>query len=264
MRDGASFVEQARGATMDLAGDDGIVDRVQRASQITWDRKNKKFVKGEGIGADNKKLLRTESGARLPATYKSGRFDEWKTKNKRALPRTGEAEPENISRGGADTDGRRFRHNKITAPKALDKTLTSYERRVRKIKGAERAAAEETDTASGKGKGNRGGRGAPGAGVPSARGGKGGNSVAAVKNEIRSVDQIRKKRADLAKVRCRFISSSDLSMGLTRCLCSLITAQGEECAAEQGRRKGQGSQVEGGCGFSRLLRSDISMEEVQA
>jgi DBP10CT (NUC160) domain len=45
-------------------------------SRNNWDKKKKKFVKGNGTGANNVKLVRTENGTRLPATYRSGRFDE--------------------------------------------------------------------------------------------------------------------------------------------------------------------------------------------
>ncbi|CDZ97975.1 atp-dependent rna helicase dbp10 [Phaffia rhodozyma] len=189
MRDGASFIEQAKGATMDLAGDDGIVSRVQRSSQITWDRKKKKFVKGDGVGSDNKKMVKTESGARLPATFRSGRFDEWKAKNKTSLPRIGEAEPETSSYGNrafnqTGSDGRRFRHNKFTEAKPLDKTSTSYERKMRVIEGKKRAEAEGKEVKSGKGRGV---------------GGRGGRGAAAVKSEIKSVHEIKKQRDALAK-----------------------------------------------------------------
>lgn len=192
MRDGASFAEQAKGVQVDLAGDDGIVARVQRASQITWDRKNKKFVKGDGIGADNKKMLRTESGARLPASFKSGRFDEWKAKNKKSLPRIGEAEPEQYGRssGNRGPDGRTYRHNKITEAKPLDPKSNSYERKLRQQEGKRRAAAEVAGGEIPTFKGKNG----------KAVGGKGGRNVGAVKTEIKSVDQIRKQREALAKV----------------------------------------------------------------
>jgi len=203
MRDGATFAEQAKSSTFDLAGDDGIVSRVQKASQITWDRKKKKFVKGDGTGADNKKIVKTESGARLPATFKSGRFDEWKVKNKKSLPRVGDAEPENASRGGPGAgDGRRFRHNKITEAKPLDPTSNTYDRKLRIIEKKKKDAAAGVEGPGG-GKGGRGGRGMPG--------GAGGKSVGQVKNEIRTVDQIRKRRQIEERVSSFFLSSSLIS-----------------------------------------------------
>lgn len=90
LRDGATFAEQARNATFDLAGDEAIANK--KRARLTWDTKKKKFIKGDGAGADNVKMVRTESGTKLPATYRSGRFDEWKAKNRISLPRVGEVE----------------------------------------------------------------------------------------------------------------------------------------------------------------------------
>lgn len=214
MRDGASFTEQAKSATFDLAGDDGIVSRVQRASQLTWDRKKKKFVQGDGVGSDNKKIVRTESGARLPATFKSGRFDEWKAKNRKSLPRVGDQEPERVGGpGGVNADGKRYRHNKITEAKPLDKRHNMYERKVRVLEGKQKKAAEEFAAAGGgdasdgppAGRGSGGGRGGKGGKAGGGRGGAGksfgGRPVGKVKSELKSVEQIRKTRQIAEKVR---------------------------------------------------------------
>jgi len=92
--DGASFAAHAAKATFSLeaTNDEATGPNTQRASMLRWDRKTKRIVKGDGGGADNKRLIRTESGARLPASFKSGRFDEWKAKSRVGLPRVGEAE----------------------------------------------------------------------------------------------------------------------------------------------------------------------------
>lgn len=243
MRDGASFAEQAKGSTMDLTGDDGITQRASKPSQLTWDRKKKKFVKGDGVGADNQKIVRTESGARLPATFKSGRFDEWKAKNKKSLPRVGDAEPENAGRGAqglTGADGRRFRHNKITEAKPLDKKSTTYDRKVRIAEGKKRAAAEEmAGNGDGKRKSNKGGRG-----VGSAVGGRGGKSASQVKNEIRSVDQIKKKRAIEQKVRFASLYLFHLLVGvrlIAFCLfCGFSLTQKKEKNARAPKKGGKG------------------------
>jgi hypothetical protein len=62
---------------MDLNADDADPQRAQKASQLKWDKKRKRFVK-DTPGEDNKKMIRGESGALLPATFKSGRYAEWK------------------------------------------------------------------------------------------------------------------------------------------------------------------------------------------
>ncbi len=92
LRDGASFSEQVRTATLNLNQDEGAAQRAQRASQLSWDRKKRKFVKGEGVGADNQKMIRGESGALLPATFQSGRFELWKKSKKVQMPKLGDQE----------------------------------------------------------------------------------------------------------------------------------------------------------------------------
>lgn len=84
LKEGSSFAEQARSATLDLNADEGGAARAQKASQLKWDRKRKRFVK-DAPGGDNKKMIRSESGALLPATFKSGKFAEWKKSRRRRV-----------------------------------------------------------------------------------------------------------------------------------------------------------------------------------
>jgi len=149
---------------------------------MTWDKRKKKFVQGDGVGADNVKLVKTESGVKLPATYRSGRFEEWRSKNKRSLPRVGETES-----GRAGQTGKRYLHKKVSEPKQLDKAHVNYERKVRQRK--------KEVGASGMGVGDdppqqprRGGKKA----VLGKR--YGGKTVGRVKTELKTVDQIRKAR----------------------------------------------------------------------
>lgn len=53
---------------------------------MKWDKKSKRFVKGDGVGADNQKMVKGESGVLLPATFKSGRFATWQSSKKRHQP----------------------------------------------------------------------------------------------------------------------------------------------------------------------------------
>lgn len=185
LNDGASsFAKQAQKVTFDLEGDDGDGRRKQQ-NTLTWDKKKKKFIQGDGVGADNQKMIRTESGTKLPATYRSGRFDEWKTKNRVQLPRIGEDETNaGGPRNRAFGLGRKFKHNTTTAPKPLDKLDKNYERKLKKRKEKE-------------------GEDGP---APAAQAGKkpftknkptkkhGGKSYGKVKTELKTVDQIRKDR----------------------------------------------------------------------
>ena len=194
LRDGASsFAEQARGATFDLAGDEGVAERQKR--QMNWDKKKKKFIKGDGVGADNVKLVRTENGTRLPATYRSGRFDEWKAKSRVSLPKVGEAEPEGAhGRRGSGPGGRTFKHNKMTSAKPLDKLSNDYERKVRQMKKKEGSEANGGESPRPPSKGGRGGK---------AGGRYAGKSMGRVKSEIKTVDQIRKGRKTMEKKRAK-------------------------------------------------------------
>ncbi|KAJ6593935.1 ATP-dependent RNA helicase DBP10 [Mycena capillaripes] len=188
LTDGASsFAEQARGATFDLAGDEGVADRKRR--QLNWDKKKKRFVKGDGVGADNIKLVKTENGTRLPATYRSGRFDEWKAKSRVSLPKVGEAEnEESRRRRPVGIGGQRFRHNKTVAAKPLDKLGNNYERKVRQMK--KKVESQEGEPSSRPSSGNRGGR-------------YGGKPLARVKTELKTSEQIRKGRKALDNRRAK-------------------------------------------------------------
>ena len=67
-----------------IANSGRFLHLVVEISQLRWDRKKKRFLTGDAVGADNKRVIRTESGAFLPATYRSGRFEIWQAQ-KRAL-----------------------------------------------------------------------------------------------------------------------------------------------------------------------------------
>ncbi|KAL1748864.1 P-loop containing nucleoside triphosphate hydrolase protein [Schizophyllum fasciatum] len=184
LSNGQSFVEQARGAQFDLTGDENLLDKQRK--QMHWDKKKKRFVQGDGVGADNVKLVRTESGQRLPATYRSGRFDEWKQRSHASLPKVGEQEAESASRG---RPGQRFKHNKIaTSAKPLDKLRTDYERKVRQMKKKGEVAEDEAGPSSfGAKPGSKGGKIKKGARFA-------GKTMGRAKNELKTVDQIRKSR----------------------------------------------------------------------
>lgn len=72
-----TFEQQARNAEI------SVIQENQQAQykpgQKKWDRIKKKMV-----SVDNPKAgkIRTESGAWIPKTYKTGRYDDWKEKNK--------------------------------------------------------------------------------------------------------------------------------------------------------------------------------------
>ncbi|KAI8382413.1 hypothetical protein BD560DRAFT_431801 [Blakeslea trispora] len=129
MNNEGSFMEQASKAQLDLVGDDN--DGIQKnKNMLRWDAKKHKFVKGSGIGSDNKKMIRTESGALISASFKSGRFDEWAKKKHIKLPRAGERELANAS----NLSKKRFRHNKVEDAKPIDKFSYDYDKKMKKRK----------------------------------------------------------------------------------------------------------------------------------
>jgi ATP-dependent RNA helicase DDX54/DBP10 len=185
MRDGETFAEQAKHATFDLAGDEGVSAQKRARSKMTWDKRKKKFVHGDGAGADNVKMVTTESGVKLPATYRSGRFDEWSAKARMSLPRVGDVEPERRV-----PDRKRFKHNSTTAAKPLDKLATNYERKARFQKKAEAASTDAGGDGSAK-KAHYN--------VKEPKNRYRGKSVGRVRSEIKSVEQIRKTRKTVNK-----------------------------------------------------------------
>jgi len=181
LRDGETFAEQARHATFDLTGDQGMVAQRRTQSKTVWNKKKKKFVRGDGTGSDNVKMVKAESGVKLPASYRSGRFDEWRVKARMSLPRVGEAVPDR-----RPPDRKRFKHTSSTAAKPLDKLNTSYERKARVQKKVEAVGAMSTGEPTRKGRH-----------VTARR--YGGKPLGQVRSEIKSVEQIRKARKVVEK-----------------------------------------------------------------
>ncbi|KAG5648471.1 hypothetical protein DXG03_003082 [Asterophora parasitica] len=191
LTDGATFAQQAQNATFDLAGDDVVAGRQKR--QMNWDKKKKRFVQGDGAGADNVKLVTTESGTKLPATYRSGRFDEWKAKTRVSLPKVGEAENEGTRRRTGGPGGQRFRHNAVVPSKPLDKLHVSYDRKVRQMQ-KKKGDADGDDKPSG---------GRPGKGATKVGGRYGGKTFGRVKSELKTSEQIRKSRKVMENKRAK-------------------------------------------------------------
>ncbi|KNZ56903.1 hypothetical protein VP01_228g6 [Puccinia sorghi] len=108
----AEFVSQSKLALFDLGSNDegklSSLSNVQKASQTKWDRKTKKFVKVGQVGADNIKLVKTESGMKLPATFKTGSFENWKKSQKIKIPNVGEQEIQHTN--AFNHLHRKFRH----------------------------------------------------------------------------------------------------------------------------------------------------------
>ncbi|XP_020602543.1 ATP-dependent RNA helicase DDX54-like [Orbicella faveolata] len=89
-----SFEKDVSGAVMDIQADEEEGMR-QAKSLKKWDRKRKNYVGEDG----NVKKLRTESGVRIPATYKKNIYQDWLRRNKMDVPGSEDRE-ENGTRPG--------------------------------------------------------------------------------------------------------------------------------------------------------------------
>ncbi|KAI4119411.1 MAG: hypothetical protein LQ345_000657 [Seirophora villosa] len=134
-----NFTEAARGVTMDLNNDDGAKGFAEpsRPSGLRWDKKSKKYVAraNDEDGSKGKAMIRGESGQKIAASFRSGRFDAWKKANRiEKLPRTGEAEkqsgPQQLH------GGRRFKHKQEKAPRDADKYRDDFHKRKKKVEAA--------------------------------------------------------------------------------------------------------------------------------
>lgn len=76
-----NFMSAASTAELELRGDSEAGLRSRRL-QLRWDRKRKRMVHVDPDGG--RKMIRTESGGRVPASFRSGRYDEWRKRNEPA------------------------------------------------------------------------------------------------------------------------------------------------------------------------------------
>ncbi|KAI9367450.1 ATP-dependent RNA helicase dbp10 [Aspergillus egyptiacus] len=166
----ANFTQASRSATMDLQADEGGRGFSEPRTMMRWDKRHKKYVsrQNDEDGSKGTRLVKGESGAKIAASFRSGRFDAWK-KGKRVgrLPRVGEVEAPGLAAdlGSNPMGGRRFKHRKEQTPKRADPLRGDYEKMKKKNEAArERMAA------------------------------KVGGAAAGGKSEIRNTDDIRKQR----------------------------------------------------------------------
>ncbi|KAK5746015.1 ATP-dependent RNA helicase dbp10 [Elasticomyces elasticus] len=137
---GSHFVNAAKDATMDLAQDESSAFKEASKPGMRWDKKNKKYVSraNDEDGSKGQKFIRGENGQKIPASFRSGRFDAWRKANKvERLPRVGELEKSgaHYAASGA-AGGKRFKHKQERAPKEADKYRDDYETRKVKVAAA--------------------------------------------------------------------------------------------------------------------------------
>jgi ATP-dependent RNA helicase DDX54/DBP10 len=140
---GSTFLSDARAATMNLTADESnSFSQASKPSLLKWSKRHKKYIptlpNGDSTTDSNKKYIRSESGTRIPASFRSGKFDAWaKTQRLERLPRAGELERANASTtntaNGPLTGGRRFKHRQEKVPKAADKYRDDYHVRKKRV-----------------------------------------------------------------------------------------------------------------------------------
>lgn len=120
-----SFALEAGSAGFDLQNDDTVpVNKQVRR----WDKKKGKYVNADST---DKKYIISENGQRIPASFRSGRFDEWKKQRNISSLKVGSVEA-NADNGG----NKRFKHKKVTAPKLPDKYRDDFQKQKMKVQKA--------------------------------------------------------------------------------------------------------------------------------
>jgi ATP-dependent RNA helicase DDX54/DBP10 len=122
-----NFVSAARAAEMSLVNDEiqGFADSTK--SKMRWDKKSKKYVNrtNDEDGSKGAKMIRGESGQKIAASFRSGRFDDWRKANKVKMPRVGEMEAPNRS-AASFNNAPRYKHKAEKAPKQADRYRDDY------------------------------------------------------------------------------------------------------------------------------------------
>lgn len=133
---GGNFVESARDVTMDLTNDDGAkAFGLPTRSKMRWDQKSRRYVArtNDEDGSKGARMIRGESGAKIAASFQSGRFDKWKKSNRVQLQRVGEQEKIMPNGPGGQAGGARYKHKMNRAPKDADKYRDDYHVRKKRV-----------------------------------------------------------------------------------------------------------------------------------
>ncbi|KAF2422381.1 DEAD-domain-containing protein [Tothia fuscella] len=131
----ADFLVEARGATMDLNNDENSgFKEATKAKGMRWDKKGRKYVarQNDEDGSKGTKYVIGESGQKIAASFRSGRFDAWRKSNRmERMPRVGEAEAPSSKFAGSN--GKQYRHKKEAAPKEADRYRDDYDVRKKRV-----------------------------------------------------------------------------------------------------------------------------------
>lgn len=132
----ANFMSAARAAEMSLVDDElkGFADASK--PRMRWDKKSKKYVNrvNDEDGSKGAKMIRGESGQKIAASFRSGRFDDWRKANKVKMQRVGEVEAPN--RSASHSNGPRYKHKAEKAPKQADRFRDDYHVQKKRVQEA--------------------------------------------------------------------------------------------------------------------------------
>lgn len=143
-----SFEKDVSGAVMDIEADEEEGMRTAKAIK-KWDRKRKNFVGEDG----NTKKIRTESGVRIPATYKKNIYQEWLRRNRMDVPGSDDRE-ENGTKLGHNKGKKGKSFGKKGTP-ALGSELKSKEQ-ILKARHRKEKMMQRQNKGRPRGKGNKG------------------------------------------------------------------------------------------------------------
>lgn len=135
----SNFLSAARNATMDFTNDDTAKNFAEpsRAKGMRWDKKSKKYVAraNDEDGSKGKQMITGESGQKIAASFRSGRFDAWRKSNRiDRLPRTGDDEA--AANAANRSGGKRFKHKGAKAPKEADKYRDDFYKKKKMVEKA--------------------------------------------------------------------------------------------------------------------------------
>lgn len=114
------FDKESVSASFDLTGDDADMIKKQK-SQLKWDQKKKKFARSSRYDKTDEKMIKTEDGAKVKASYKTGRYKDWINKSKKSSLEIGEKEDANSKKTNVRKKG--WHYSKIKPEKSDIKSI---------------------------------------------------------------------------------------------------------------------------------------------
>lgn len=140
---GDSFAAQARGVALDLVTDEGKDAKANAPGTKRWDVKKKRFVNvandldgSRSLGDQSKRFVTGESGVKIPATYRAGRFEAWRN--------SGKATKAQLADDAGPRRGK-FVHRQDRLPKMPDRARDDYEKQKLKFdKAKERIVVDRS------------------------------------------------------------------------------------------------------------------------